>query len=282
MIRKTLLLLFSLMITPSLALADLSGDWEADDGGKYYLKQMGAMLYWYGENAENRPAWSNVYVGRISGQRISGDWVDVPKGRTRSHGRLSLEIRERGNVLVATRKTGGFGGSRWTRVGYRPTPTPASPSGGSVEEDCVSFNPSTATVSRIQGNWKIVDGSHWLFDFGNKQDEARQALRVIKHYRANRSCYVGRPSPSFSYLRVGNRTPTGQLSGEDCVSLNPSTATVSRTQGNWKIVDGSHWLFDFGNNRSEANQSLAIIKKYRFTHSCFVGRPNPSFQYLRH
>jgi hypothetical protein len=46
-------------------------------------------------------------------------------------------------------------------------------------------------------------------------------------------------------------------------------------------VDGSHWMFDFGNNESEARQLLAIIKKYGFKSSCFVGRPDPIFKYLR-
>ncbi|NTV98325.1 MAG: hypothetical protein HGA70_04095, partial [Chlorobiaceae bacterium] len=49
----------------------------------------------------------------------------------------------------------------------------------------------------------------------------------------------------------------------------------------WKIVDGSHWVFDFGGKEAEARAAFAIIKKYGFTRSCYVGRPNPSFQYLR-
>jgi hypothetical protein len=40
-------------------------------------------------------------------------------------------------------------------------------------------------------------------------------------------------------------------------------------------------MFDFNANEGEARQTLAIIKKYGFTRSCFVGRPDPSFTYLR-
>ncbi len=46
-------------------------------------------------------------------------------------------------------------------------------------------------------------------------------------------------------------------------------------------MDGSHWMFSFGSKEDEARQALAIIKKYGFTRSCFVGRPNASFQYMR-
>ena len=148
-------------------------------------------------------------------------------------------------------------------------------------EDCVSFNPRTTTVRRISGSWKIVDGSHWMFDFGNKKNEAERALKIIKHYGMNQSCFVGRPDPSFKYLLVSGRAPRGSFSGEDCVSFNPNTAEVKRINGRWKIVDGSHWMFDFGSNEAEAREALAIIKKYGFKYSCFVGRPDASFQYLR-
>ncbi len=150
-----------------------------------------------------------------------------------------------------------------------------------VREDCVSFNPATAEVKQVGGRWKIVDGSHWVFDFGDKKDEAERAFSIIKHYRMNQSCFVGRPQPSFSYLLVGGAAPVGAFAGEDCVSFNPETIEVKNIGGRWKIVDGSHWLFDFGAKESEARQAFAIIKKYGFNKSCFVGRPKPSFEYLR-
>ncbi len=152
---------------------------------------------------------------------------------------------------------------------------------GALKEDCVSFNPASAAVQRIDGRWKIVDGSHWVFDFGDKQDEARQALRVVRHYRANHSCYVGRPDPSFSYLLVAGAAPAGALKGEDCVGFNPATANVAQIQGRWKIVDGNHWLFDFADKEAEARTALRILKHHGFTRSCFVGRPDPSLTYLR-
>jgi len=160
--------------------------------------------------------------------------------------------------------------------------TPVGPAVAVVaKEDCVSFNPRTATVQRIGRSWKIVDGSHWMFDFGTKRTEAEQALRIIKRYGMDQSCFVGRPDPSFQYMLISGNAPKGSFPGEDCVSFNPRGARVKDINGRWKIVDGSHWMFDFGSNEAEARQALAIIKKYGFKYSCFVGRPDASFQYLR-
>ncbi|MBN1929270.1 MAG: hypothetical protein JW764_06990 [Chlorobiaceae bacterium] len=156
-----------------------------------------------------------------------------------------------------------------------PMPLPA------IKEDCLSFNPATTTVRNIDGRWTIADGNHLMFNFGDNKMEALQALKVIKYYRMNSSCFVGRPDPSFEYLLVNGKAPQGSMPGEDCVSFNPNTIEVKNIDGRWKIVDGSHWVFDFGNKEEEARTAFAIIKKYGFTRSCYVGRPDPSFQYLR-
>ena len=287
MLRKILVLCAVALLLPTVALADLSGEWTCDDEGRYYLRQVGNTLYWYGERSATNPSWSNVYHGRVQGDRVRGSWADVPKGGANSRGELQLQIKENDNILEATHKTGGFGGSRWIRAGYTPAPpptvqaTPPLQAVLSVKEDCIGFNPGNTQVKRIDGRWKIVDGSHWMFDFGNKQSEARQALRVIKHYGMDQSCFVGRPDPSFQYMLVSGDAPSGSLSGEDCIRFNPNTIEVKRINGRWKIVDGSHWVFDFGNKEGEARQAFAIIKKYGFNRSCFVGRPDPSFKYLR-
>lgn len=155
----------------------------------------------------------------------------------------------------------------------RPLPT--------VAEDCVGFNPASTTLKNIDGRWTIVDGGHLMFNFGSNKAEALQALKIIKYYRMNRSCFVGRPDPSFQYLLVDGNAPQGNMPGEDCVAFNPNTIEVKNIGGSWKIVDGSHWVFDFGGKEAEARAAFAIIKKYGFTRSCYVGRPNPSFRYLR-
>jgi len=150
-----------------------------------------------------------------------------------------------------------------------------------VSEDCVAFNPTAATVTKIDDRWKIVDGGHRLFDFANSETKATRSLEIIKHYRMNQSCFVGGPRSSFTYLLVSGEAPSGAVSGEDCISFNPNNLQVTEIGGRWGIVEGNHWLFDFGGNRAEAEQALEAIRKYRFTKTCYVGRPGPSFTYLR-
>jgi hypothetical protein len=93
----------------------LTGVWNCDDGGMYYIRQFGTTVWWFGEHDRNTPDWSNVMRGTISGNMINADWTDVPKGSIMQYGMLKLQIQSN-NKIVAISKTGGFAGSVWTRI----------------------------------------------------------------------------------------------------------------------------------------------------------------------
>lgn len=93
----------------------LTGRWQCDDGGTYYLRQIGNEVWWYGEYSGTNPAWSNVFKGTIQNNQISGSWADVPKGYVQSNGNMQIRVVS-ANRLEAIIKTGGFGGSVWTRL----------------------------------------------------------------------------------------------------------------------------------------------------------------------
>lgn len=165
-------------------------------------------------------------------------------------------------------------------VGYAAAWSKAIAAPKPAAEDCVPFNPNTTMVKNINNSWKIVDGNHWMFDFKGNQSAAVRALQIIKFYKMDRSCFVGRPNPSFSYLLVGNSAPAGNMNGQDCIAFNPGAIEVKQIGGTWKIVQGSMYMYDFGAKKEEAVQAMDVIKKYGFTQQCFVARPNAPFQYL--
>ena len=95
---------------------NLSGVWKGNDGGKYHIRQLNDELWWFGESSPTNPAWSNVAHGLIRNREIVLKWADVPKGSIMNSGELMLEVVSE-NRIVAKSKTGGFGGSEWTREG---------------------------------------------------------------------------------------------------------------------------------------------------------------------
>lgn len=157
----------------------------------------------------------------------------------------------------------------------------AKPVQGLSGEDCISHNVDNLQVVNIGGSYRIVDGDHSLLDFGNRLGEAKRALDIIKSYRLDSHCFVGRPNPPFEYWLASGAAPSGDIGGEDCISFNPNTIEVKYLAGRWKIVDGNVWLFDFDQNQGQALRALQIIRHYGFAQVCYVGRPNPDFTYLK-
>src|SRR6266481_4981112 len=69
----------------------LNGYYEADNGGAYFIRQIGDSVYWFGEDPNG--AWANVLVGTISGNKITARFWDVPKGKTQGMGEMILQIQ---------------------------------------------------------------------------------------------------------------------------------------------------------------------------------------------
>ena len=82
-------------------------------------------------------------------------------------------LKSNGDVIVAQRVELKSGDLQEIRSLYN----------GYIKGDCVGFNYNRAELKKINGDWKIVDGSHWMFSFGNKRAEGRKAshYKIISH-----------------------------------------------------------------------------------------------------
>jgi hypothetical protein len=100
----------------------ITGKWTANDGGTYYVRQLGNVIWWLGMTSDDDGrTFTNVFKGTIQGNNITGDWSDVSRGATNNHGILNVNVRrnQAGEVISmqAASQTGGFGGTYW-----RPAP----------------------------------------------------------------------------------------------------------------------------------------------------------------
>lgn len=149
----------------------------------------------------------------------------------------------------------------------------------SLKEDCLSFAPNRLEVRRDNNKWLLTDGRSRMMLFDNRS-EAIQALNVIKYYGMNKHCFVGRPGPSMEYWLVGNRAPSGAMPNEDCIAFNPANLRIKQEGSQWLMTDGRSRMRMFP-NRQETKQALAVIRKYDFNQTCYIGRPDPSMTYFR-
>lgn len=111
--------------TPPDESGGLTGVWEADDDGIYYMRQTGdGRLWWFGTDVGRTTgnAFANVAVGQIDGDVIQLEWADVPYGTWLNRGNLTLQVSADGQTLTMIEATGGFGGSIWTLLIKCPSP----------------------------------------------------------------------------------------------------------------------------------------------------------------
>ena len=155
-----------------------------------------------------------------------------------------------------------------------------------VPEDRIPFDRHNVAAVQVGGRWKVAEGNHWMLDTGSSQAEAARAVEIINHYGLSSLCFVGRPrcgdvTPMMYWLTDKGRAPSGQLQNEDCISFDRSNLAVVEIGGRWKVVEGTHWLLDFGPGQGNAVAALHFIRKYKFDQICFVGRPDPSMVYFK-
>jgi hypothetical protein len=102
---------------------DLTGAWAGDDGGVYYLRQVGSVVWWNGMSGRDGSPldlgrdWNNVGRGVISGLEIDVEWSDVARGEFLNNGTLVVTIQDDGTgntQIVTVGDQGDFGNSVWT------------------------------------------------------------------------------------------------------------------------------------------------------------------------
>lgn len=205
----------------------MSGYFSANDGGQYFVRQMGNKVYWFGEHKSGN--WANVFEGKLNGQTLTGTFYDVPKGGATGHGNLVLHVAPDGQSF--SKVSGAFGGSQWTRKNL--------PSKLIKPVDIAKFH-QNGQINTLDGTWKTDQGNYYVRQLGNK---------VV--WFAEKDFSSGRPS--WAHVAFGTRSGNrlyldwidlikGQSSGQGKLEvivstadeMNRSSATGGFGDLNWK------------------------------------------------
>jgi hypothetical protein len=167
----------------------------------------------------------------------------------------------------------------------QPSPLPRlSPVPAAIEpapaENLLSFDPREARVAWQQNRWQVVAGEHVLKDFGRREAEARQALRLIQDLGLTQRGTVGAPALVMEYWLAGGRAPTGLTPGLRVLSIDLASLRVEQIQAQWCLRDDLHVLYNFGLRSQEARRALAILRRYGFSRIAVIGQAVPSMTVL--
>ncbi|MDE2135517.1 MAG: hypothetical protein KGM97_03980 [Alphaproteobacteria bacterium] len=144
-------------------------------------------------------------------------------------------------------------------------------------ETCDAFDDAAARAVQAGTSWKVVAGNETLVVDGAAEGDALRALATIRHYRFDRRCRVG--AVPLTYWKRGTQMASGRMGGADCIAFNPTTAHAAHIGHRWRVVDGVQWIADSGDDKTQADSVLSLIRFYHLDAECFVGRPNPIMVY---
>lgn len=134
---------------------------------------------------------------------------------------------------------------------------------------------------RQDGGWKLVQGNHCLADFGDREQEARDALRVVQSYRFTEQWRIGDGPAPFSLYLVNGQPPRGVMIGVPSQAFHAESLSVRKVGDDWTISDGERPILAFGDRVNDAHVVLKIIQRQRFDHVCQVGGSQPgAFTFL--
>jgi C1A family cysteine protease len=67
---------------------------------------------------------------------------------------------------------------------------------------------------------------------------------------------------------------------DDCETFSTQSAKVVERNGRWKVVASGHTLADTGSSRNDAERVRAVVRHYKLTKQCYLGRPDWNFEYF--
>jgi hypothetical protein len=143
-----------------------------------------------------------------------------------------------------------------------------------LTEKLVTFSDTLAEIRRENGQWFLWAGDVRLKDLGPHEADAREVLRLIRYFHLNQWGTVGQPLPLMEYWLCDGRAPQKMGPSFHSTPFDVNSLKIDDGQGQFWLRDGQRPLFVFG-SPEDAQQALAVIRKYGFTEIGYVGTGVP-------
>jgi hypothetical protein len=148
-------------------------------------------------------------------------------------------------------------------------------------EDKFPLDSATVTMKRINGSWQVWAGQRLLRDLGNDERAAQDVTRTLRELHPTEWARIGSPRPVVEYGLVNGRPPIVGGFPRMLVPIDLKTVRVEPVKGVWCLRDDGGIHFNFGSNRADADQALAVVQKYGFNRIGLIGpHTAPAMAYL--
>lgn len=147
-------------------------------------------------------------------------------------------------------------------------------------ENLLTIDPGTLTVRRAAGSWELWAGRVLLRDFGPADRDAEETLRVMRTMRPTEWGRIGSPRTIVEYGLTSGELPKMHANAKNVQPIDRKTVRAESVRGAWVLRDDSNILLNFGSAKADAEQAVAVVKRYGFNRLGLVGVPSPSMTYF--
>ncbi len=130
---------------------------------------------------------------------------------------------------------------------------------------------NSLSVRRQNDRWVVTNGLSVVRDFGTTREDAEEFVKVLRELRPTDWGTVGSPRVVVEYALTSGAAAVPAFSPKTCVTIDPATLRVEQVRGVHVVRDDQNILLNFGSAKEDAEQALAVIRKYKFNRLGQVG-----------
>lgn len=234
---------------------DLTGIWQDENGVSYHIRQVGSRIYWM---ADKRPEYVHVFSGTLQGNMISGSWSDLPGGRLRHSGSLTLRVDSTNRIIVLSSQGDRFTG---TRLDLKESEGFAlSGPGGDIDGTWRWGNGAIVNVSpggkltsgTLTGDWRLVDSGarrysfSWANGYTDTMTLSSDGNRLNGQNNRGSRVYANRAGFDDASTYSGGEEIAGTWkwhNGETVSITADGLIDAGRVKGEWKLTDKNGRLY---------------------------------------
>ena len=140
-------------------------------------------------------------------------------------------------------------------------------------EDKFFLDSTTVGVTRAEGVWRVGPPARAILTTPDEAT-AREAARVVRDLRPAEWARIGSPRPVVEYGLLRDGKPAKLVAfPRQVVPIDLATVRVEQVRGVWCVRDAANIVFNFGPNKADAEQALAVARKYGFNRVGTVAGP---------
>jgi len=142
-------------------------------------------------------------------------------------------------------------------------------------EQRLPIDPARIRLQRQNQSWQLVAADRLLHDFGDDRDAAEEALRLIRGLRPTEWVRIGEPRSIVEYGLVNGEAPQWNILPKVWQPIDLQSLRMESIRGTWVVRDQDSILLNVGRHQADAEQAVAVARRYGFNRLAYIGFPTP-------